>query len=266
MDRLSGRVALITGGTSGIGEATARLFAAEGARVVIVGRSAPRGEAIAEQLGGGALFVRADVSDEPGVEEAVRAAVDAFGRLDILFNNAGAPSVGTMETLTPAEFQASMNLLLGSVLFGIKHAAPVMRAQGRGRIINTTSVAGLRAHMGDYLYSIAKAAVAHATRLAAVELGRSGITVNSIAPGAVATPIFFGGSSAAGELEPAHAAAKLAKLTANLATATPRMVPGLPEDVAAAALFLAGDDAAHVNGHDLVVDGGMTVGGRVNFE
>lgn len=264
--RLAGKVALITGGTSGIGEATVRLFASEGAHVVLVGRSAAQGQAIASDLAGRAVFVQADVSDEAGVERSIGAAIEAFGRLDILFSNAGAPSAGTIETLTPADFTASMNLLVGSVVFGIKHAAPVMRAQQGGRIINTTSVAGLRGHMGDYLYSIAKAAVAHATRLAAVELGRSGITVNSIAPGAVATPIFFGGSSVANDLDPAHAAAKLARLTANLAKATPRLAPGLPEDVAAAALFLAGDDAAHVNGHDLVVDGGMIAGGRVHYE
>lgn len=265
-NRLAGKVALVTGGTSGIGEATVRLFASEGANVVLAGRSAAQGERISHQLNGRAVFVRADVSDEAGVAQSIEAAVTAFGRLDILFSNAGAPSTGTIETLTPADFTASMNLLVGSVLFGIKHAAPIMRAQGWGRIINTTSVAGLRGHMGDYLYSIAKAAVGHATRLAAVELARSGITVNSIAPGAVATPIFFGGSAAANELDPAHAAAKIAKLIANLAKATPRMVAGLPEDVAAAALFLASDEAEHVNGHDLVVDGGMIAGGRVNYE
>lgn len=264
--RLNGKVALIIGGTSGIGEATVRRFVQEGARVVFAGRAAAKGEALASELGDNAVFVRADVSDESGVERAIGATVDTFGRLDILFNNAGAPSTGTVDTLTPADFDAAMRLLVGSVLFGIKHAAPLMRAQGHGRIINTTSVAGLRGHMGEYLYSIAKAAVAHATRLAALELGRDGITVNGIAPGAVATPIFFGGSTAANELDPAHASAKIAKLTANLAKATPRMVAGLPEDVAAAALFLASDEAAHVNGHDLVVDGGMTAGGRVNFE
>lgn len=265
-EKLAGRVALITGGTSGIGEATVRRFVKEGAKVVLVGRSASQGDAIAAELAGRAVFVRADVSDEAGVEQSIAATVAAFGRLDILFNNAGAPSGGTVETFTHADFTASMNLLVGSVVFGIKHAAPLMRAQRWGRIINTTSVAGLRGHMGDYLYSIAKAAVAHATRLAAVELGRDGITVNSIAPGAVATPIFFGGSAAANALDPAHAAAKLAKLTANLGKATPRLAAGLPDDIAAAALFLALDEAAHVNGHDLVVDGGMIAGGRTNYE
>lgn len=264
-DRLTGKVALITGGTSGIGEATVRRFVKEGASVVLVGRSAAQGEAIAADLGARAVFVRADVSDEAGVQRSVDATIAAFGRLDILFNNAGAPAAGTLDTFTHADFTAAMKLLVGGVLFGVKHAAPIMRAQRWGRIINTTSVAGLRGHMGDYLYSVAKAAVAHATRLAAVELARDGITVNSIAPGAVATPIFFGGSAAANALDPAHAAAKLAKLTANLDKATPRLAAGLPDDIAAAALFLATAEAAHVNGHDLVVDGGMIAGGRVSY-
>ena len=263
--RIAGKVALVTGGTSGIGEATVRLFVQEGARVVIAGRSAARGEALAAELGDQAVFAQGDVADEAGVVAAIEAAVARFGRLDVLFNNAGASSPSTCETFTEAQFAASMGLLLGSVVFGVKHAAPLMKAQGGGRIISTSSVAGLRGHMGDYLYSISKAGVAHATRLAAIELGRHGITVNSIAPGAVATPIFYGGSAAAEGLDPAHAAAKLAKLTANLAVATPRMQPGLTSDVAYAALFLAGDEAAHVNGHDLVVDGGMIAGGRVNY-
>lgn len=266
MTRLAGKVALVTGGTSGIGEATVRRFVAEGAKVVLVGRSEAQGHAIARQLGETAAYWRADVSEEGGVEQTVAFCVERFGRLDILFSNAGAPATGTSEDLTQADFTASMNLLLGSVLFGIKHAAPIMRRQGGGRIINTTSVAGLRTGLGEYLYSIAKAAAAHATRLAAVDLGRHGITVNSIAPGAVATPIFYGGAAAAGALDPAHAAAKLKRLTANLAKATPRLATGLPEDVAAAALFLASDEAAHINGHDLVIDGGMIAAGRTSYE
>lgn len=111
-----------------------------------------------------------------------------------------------------------------------------------------------------------KAGVSHATRLAALELGGHGITVNAISPGAVATPIFYGGSGAADDLEAEHAAAKLAKLTGNLGKASPRGVAGLPRDVAAAAVFLASDEAAHVNGLDLVIDGGMTQGGRTNYQ
>ena len=263
--RLAGKVALVTGGTSGIGEATVELFVAEGAQVMIAARNAQKGAQMAKTLGAAASFVQTDVSREADIKRAIDATQAAFGRLDCLFNNAGGPTPGTLETVTQADFTYAMNLLLGSVVFGIRHAAPVMQAQARGSIINNGSIAAQRTHMGEYLYSMAKAGVNHATRLAGMELGRFGITVNSISPGAIATPIFFGGSKAAAELEPAHAQAKLAKLTGNLAKANPLQRSGLPSDIARAALFLASDDGAFVNCHDLVVDGGMTAGGRSNY-
>ena len=262
---LAGKVALITGGTSGIGEATVALFAAEGARVMIAARNAARGEAMVRDLGNHVAFVQTDVSAEAEIKRAIDATVSRFGRLDVLFNNAGGPTPGTLETVTEQDFAYAMNLLLGSVVFGIRHAAPVMRAQGRGAIINNASVAGGRTHMGEYLYSIAKAGVIHASKMAGMELGHHGVTVNSISPGAIATPIFFGGSAASDQLGPGHAAAKLTKLTSNLAKATPLQRAGLPRDIAAAGLFLASDAGAFVNCHDLVVDGGMTAGGRSDY-
>lgn len=264
-DRLRGKIALITGGTSGIGEATVEAFVDQGASVMIAGRSEQKGAEMVSKLGRNTGFVRADVSSEAGVLSAIEATTDRFGGLDILFSNAGGPTSGTLETLTEENLSYATNLLLGSVLFGMKHAAPIMKTRGWGRIINTTSVAALRGHMGDYLYSVMKAGVTHATHLAAIELGGFGITVNCISPGAVATPIFFGGSGAAADLEPSHVAAKLAKLTANLAKATPRGVSGLPHDIAMAAVYLASGEAPHVNGHDLVVDGGMIQGGRTQY-
>ena len=263
--RLAGKVALVTGGTSGIGEATARRFVAEGARVVIAARSADKGEAVARGLGEAAVFVRTDVAEEGQIRTAIEQAVGRFGRLDVLFNNAGGPTAGTLETVTQQDFTAALNLLLGSVVFGTRYAAPIMRAQGRGAIINNASVAAGRTHMGDYLYSMAKAAVVQATRLAGMELGQHGVTVNCISPGAIATPIFFGGAQVARELEPAHADAKMAKLRASLDRATPLHRSGLPDDIAAAAVFLASDEGAFVNCHDMVVDGGMTAGGRAQY-
>ncbi len=242
------------------------LFIEQGAKVMIAGRSSDKGAQMVESLGENAAYVRTDVSHEDDVAAAIRATVERFGRMDILFSNAGAPSRGAIDTITQDDFTSAMNVLVGSILFGIKHAAPIMKEQGRGSIINTTSVAGLRGNMGGYLYSIAKAAVAHTTRLASLELGRYGITVNSIAPGAVATPIFYGGSAAAAQMDPDQSEAKLAKLKANLAKATPLRRSGVPRDIAHAALYLASDEAAFVNGHDLIVDGGMTAGGRVNYE
>lgn len=264
--RLSGKVALITGGTSGIGEATVALFVKEGARVLFTGRNTAKGEAFAAELGPAARFFVADASDQAQVKAAVDTAVETYGRLDVLFNNAGGPTRGLVDTVTPEDLAHATNLLLGSVIFGIRHAAPVMKSQGGGAIINNASVASNRTHMGDYLYAIMKAGVVQATRMAGMELGQHGISVNCISPGAIATPIFFGGSNKAAEMEAGKADAKLAKLTVNLAKATPLRRSGLPHDIATAALFLASDEGRYINCHDLVVDGGMTAGGRTNFE
>ena len=263
--RLDGKVALITGGTSGIGESSVELFVREGARVVFTGRNAERGQAIAARLGESARFVQGDVLREEDIKRAVDETVGAFGRLDALFNNAGGPTPGGVDDVTMDQFRYAMDLLVGSVVFGIRHAAPVMVAQGRGAIINNSSVAALRTDLGGYLYSIAKAGVRHATRLAGRELGRHGVTVNSIAPGGIATPIFFGGSDVAARIGEEKSAEKLAKLNRNLAHATPLHRTGQPLDIAHAALFLASDEGAFVNCHDLVVDGGMIAGGRTNY-
>jgi NAD(P)-dependent dehydrogenase (short-subunit alcohol dehydrogenase family) len=265
-ERLKGKVALITGGTSGIGEATVDLFVAEGAKVLIVGRNAEKGRAQAEKLGPAARYFQADVMEESQIAAAIAEAVSAFGRLDILFNNAGGNTRGNVEDFTQGDFEYAMKLLLSSVLYGMKHAAPVMKKQGWGSIINNSSVAALRSHMGGYLYSIAKAGVTQATRMAGMELGRHGINVNAISPGGIATPIFFGGSGRAAKMEAGHRDATMAKLERNLAKATPIQKSGFPNDIATAALFLASDEGHYINCHDLVVDAGMTFGGRTNFE
>ncbi|HEX7885992.1 MAG TPA: SDR family oxidoreductase [Phenylobacterium sp.] len=264
--RLTGKVALITGGTSGIGEATVELFVAEGAKVMIAARNAEKGEAMVKALGPNARFIVCDVTKESDIKAAVATTTEAFGRLDCMFNNAGGPTPGEATTATHGDFTYAMDLLLGSVVFGIRHAAEVMIPQGGGAIINNSSVAALRGHMGGYLYSIAKAGVKRATEMAGMELGQHGVTVNCISPGAIATPIFFGGSKAAAGMDPSHADAKMRKLTANLAKATPLHRSGLPHDIATAALFLASDEGRYINCHDLVVDGGMIAGGRTNFE
>jgi len=257
-DRLQGKVAVITGGTSGIGEATLRLFVDEGARVVFAGRSEAAGEALQRELGHNTAFVRADVLQEGDIKATIDHAVTRFGRLDCLFNNAGGPVAGRIESVTVEQFRYAMDLLLGSVIFGMKHAAPIMKEQGRGSIINNSSVAALRHNLGGYLYSAAKAAVTHVSRIAGVELAPYGITVNSISPGAVATAVFYGGSEAARRLEPAHNEARMRKLTGNLAASTPLHRAGMPADIANAALYLASDEGAYVNAHDWVIDGGMT--------
>ena len=255
--RLEGKVAVITGGTSGIGEATVRRFVEEGARVVFSGRSAEAGAALAGELGPAALFFHADVTREEDVRATIDFAVSKWGRLDCLFNNAGGPSHGGIETVTQDDFRQAMDLLVGSVVFGIKYAAPIMKGQKAGSIINNSSVAAHRADMGGYLYSAAKAAVSQISMVAGAELGPHGVRVNAISPGAIATPIFYGGSTAGRGLDPAHGQAKMRKLTQNLGLATPLPRAGQPLDIANAAVFLASDEGSFVNCHDLVVDGGM---------
>lgn len=263
--QVAGKVAVITGGTSGIGEATVELFVEQGARVVFVGRNAVKGAEIADRVGTNAVFLQGDVTREDDIKAAIDAAVERFGRLDCLFSNAGGPTPGGMEDVTPGQFHYAMDLLLGSVIFGIKHAAPVMKAQGRGVIVNNSSVAALRTHMGEYLYSAAKAAVTQITRVAGMELAPHGVTVNSVSPGGIATPIFFGGSGRARGMADDHVAASMAKLERNLATATPLKRSGMPRDIAHGVLYLASDAGAYVNCHDLVIDAGMTAAGRSNF-
>ena len=258
MARLAGKVALITGGASGIGEATVRLFCAEGASVVIADIQDDRGQRLAAELGARAAYVRADVSREADVQAVIGQAVTRFGRLDCLFNNAGYAGVGgAIDTIDTAGFDETMGVLVRGVFLGMKHAAPVMKAQGRGSIISTASVAGLRTGFGPHVYSAAKAAVIHLTHSVAMELGESGVRVNCICPGGIATPIF---GKAFGVPERADEIAGLMK------GVLPMMQPirrsGLPDDIAQAALWLASDEASFVNGHALVVDGGL-IGGRL---
>ena len=252
--KLVGKSAVITGGTSGIGEATARRFVAEGAQVLIVGRSENRGKVLAQQLGLNAIFHRADVMHEDEIAAALDASVKHFGKLDCLFNNAGASTPGELDNITEEQFASGMKLLVGSVMFGIKHAARVMTHGGA--IINNSSIAAHRLGQGGMLYSTAKAAVSHLTRIAGVKLGPANIRVNSISPGAIATPIFWGGSARAESLSAEDNARKLAKLESNLARATPLPRSGVADDIAHAAVFLASDDGNFINCHDLVVDGG----------
>jgi NAD(P)-dependent dehydrogenase (short-subunit alcohol dehydrogenase family) len=258
MARLPGKVAVITGGASGIGEATVRLFAAECASVVIADIQDERGQRLAAELGSRAAYARADVSREADVKAAIGEALARFGRLDCLFNNAGYVGVGgSIEAIDTAGFDETMGVLLRGVFLGMKHAAPVMKAQGSGSIISTASVAGLRTGFGPHVYSAAKAAVIHLTHSVAMELGESGVRVNCICPGGIATPIF---GKAFGAPERADEIAGLMK------GVLPMMQPirrsGLPDDIAQAALWLASDEASFVNGHALVVDGGLT-GGRL---
>ena len=259
MGKLDGKVAVITGGVSGIGKATVRLFIEQGARVVIADIEDDRGKSLAEELGANAIYLHADVSQEPDVKAAVDLASEKFGRLDCMFNNAGIGGVlGPIEE-TPVEgFDMTIGVHLRGVFLGMKHAAPVMKRQGCGSIISTASVAGLRTGFAPHTYSAAKAAIIHLTRSVAMELGESGVRVNCICPGGIATPIF--GRTFGLSLESAEEMAE--SLKTSFTNLQPIKRAGLPEDIARAALWLASDDSSFVNGHALVVDGGV-IGGRL---
>lgn len=257
-ERLTGKVALITGGTSGIGAATAELFIAEGAQVALAGRSEEKGQALAESLGANAMYLKCDVTREEDIAATVAATSERFGRLDILFNNAGGPVGAPVDALTADHIDYGVRLLLSSVILGTRYAVEPMKANGGGAIINNSSVAALRYRQGDILYSSLKAAVTHFTKMAGIDLAPHNIRVNSISPGAVATPIFYGGSGRANTLSDEENARKMAKLTSNLAKAVPLKQAGLASDIAEAALYLSSDAGRFVNCHDLVVDGGRT--------
>lgn len=264
MKSLKGKVALITGGTSGIGKATVELFVTQGANVLFTGRNEAEGRKLEQSCEGEAIFLKADVLSEDDIQASVAQTVSSFGRLDILFNNAGSLCPGGIEDITMDDFRYAMDLLVGSTVFCTKHAVPYMKKEGWGRIINNSSVAAIRTHFGDYSYSIAKAAVSHQTRLAGVELGQYGITVNAVLPGAVATPVFWSGSKAK-PLEDEEVRRKMEKLCGNLAKATPAKRAGQPLDVAHVVAFLASDAAGFVNCQEIAVDGGMSACGRDRF-
>ncbi|MFZ4756641.1 MAG: SDR family NAD(P)-dependent oxidoreductase [Burkholderiaceae bacterium] len=260
MPRLQDKVCIITGATSGIGLRTAEVFAAEGAHVVIAGRREAEGRALEAVIGERCLFVRTDVTEEAQVKALIDATMARHGRIDCLFNNAGGPApVGGIETIPADGFDAAIATLLRSVMLGMKHVAPIMMAQGSGSVINNGSIAGSRAgYSTSMVYSAAKAAVIHLTRCAAMQLGERNVRVNTISPGGIATGIF--GKALGLPTDRAEASAEAVKV--GLARMQPVPRAGLPEDIAQAAVFLASDASSFVNGHDLVVDGGV-IGGRM---
>ncbi len=259
MGMLEGKVAIVTGATSGIGARTAELFVEEGAKVVLTGRRKAEGEAIAGRLGAAADFVAADATSEADWQRVMGRVLERHGRLDALFNNAGGPAeTGGIEAVTVAGFDAAMALLVRSVMLGMKHAAPVMKRQRAGSIVNNGSIA---AHLAGYsssmVYGAAKAAVVHLTRCVAMELGEHGVRVNSVSPGAIATGIF---AKALGLSDAGKADAMAERMHGPFAKAQPIPRAGMPDDIAQCALWLASDRASFVNGEDIVVDGGAIRG------
>lgn len=267
--RLDGKTAVITGGASGIGAGTAELFAEHGANVVVADLQEDAGRAfvadLAERFGDVARFAPCDVTSEGDVAAAVDLAVAEFGRLDIMFNNAGI--VGVVGRISETDVDAwdhTMAILLRGVFLGTKHAARVMTAsngdasnEGNGGsggvIINTSSVAGVVGGLGPHAYTTAKHAVVGMTRSVANELAPNGIRVNAISPGSTVTAMTA--KVTTGDADDVDGATDL------IASGSPLGVAGLPADIAAAALYLASDDARYVSGHNLVVDAGLTTAG-----
>lgn len=251
--RLTNRVALITGAGAGIGRATAELFSREGAAVVVVDRDAASGTETVEQIqrtGGRSAFVRADVSQPQDVERMLQEAVGRYGRLDVLFNNAGIVVQGRVEETSIEDWNAQIATTLTSVFLGCKYGVPLMRQQGGGVIINMASVAGIMGLVKRAAYSAAKGGVVALTRAVALECAREGVRVVYLAPATIETPSLQERISTA----PDPAAARRA-----FEARQPIGKIGRPEDVAYAALYLASDESAFLTGCGINVDGGMSV-------
>jgi NAD(P)-dependent dehydrogenase (short-subunit alcohol dehydrogenase family) len=256
MRRLEGKVAVITGAASGMGRATAARFAGEGANIVIADLNVEGGESAVRECkenGGNAVFQRTDVTSEGEVKAAIDRAIKEFGKLDVMFNNAGlAGALGSIEETTVENWDRTFAILLRGVFLGIKHSIPEMRKAGGGSIISTASIAGLRGGAGPLPYSVAKAGVVHLTKCAAIDLGRDRIRVNCICPGGINTPLIHqhipGGEPVVQQL---------------LGTIQPIPRAGTGEDIAGMALYLASDDSQWVTGTAMVVDGGLMAGGNL---
>ncbi|MDT0630130.1 3-oxoacyl-ACP reductase FabG [Rubrivirga litoralis] len=241
---LEGKVAVVTGGAQGIGRATCERFVRDGARVVIADLAEDAGHELADRLGGAAVFVRTDVADAESAGGAVQAAVDAFGGLDVLVNNAGITRDATLGKMTGDQFDAVVSVNLKGVYLCTQAALPHLDARGGGAVLNAASVVAHTGNFGQTNYVATKAGVIGMTKTWARELGRKGIRVNAVAPGFVATEMV--------KTVPE-------KVLGPLRDKTPLGRLGEPEDVAAAYAFLASDDARFITGAVLNVDGGLVL-------
>lgn len=251
MARFDDACVVVTGGASGIGEATVRGIVAEGGRAVIADLQEERGQALAQELGDAVRFHQTDVTSEDAIASAVATAESELGPLTGMVNNAGI--VGAVGSImdTPVEaFDHTMSILARAVFLGIKHAARAMRAHGKGSIVSMSSTAGVMGGLGPHAYSMAKHGVVGITKSAASELSALGIRVNAIAPGGTVTA-----------MTAALAGNDTAAITESIAASSPLGFACMPEDIANAILFALSEDSRYMTGHTLVIDAGETTGG-----
>ena len=261
--QLKDKIAFITGACSGIGLATAQRFIDEGAQVLAADIQDDVGAALQQRFAGRLKYAHCDVTQPAQIQQAVDRAAAEFGGLDIVFNNAGAGGQrGGMETMTLEGWDATMNLLLRSVMAGTLYALPHLKARGGGAIVNTSSISALASGYAPVAYSTAKAAVLHFSKVTAADLAPHRIRVNAVVPGFIATPIFGTGFG----LDRAGAEAMAATLAERGAKLQPVGRVGRPEDVAEAVLYLCSDAAGFVTGTHILVDGGLTIGTRASWD
>ncbi len=247
MGRLSGKVCIITGAAQGMGEATARLFASEGATVALGDVNVDKGSAVAQDLGGAAFFQKLDVSSDENWKEFSGAVRDRFGTVDVLVNNAGLVHFTPVEMLDPKDFERILGVNTLGPILGTKHVVPIMKEAGKGSIVNISSVDGLRGANGLTCYTASKWALRGITKCHAYELGSSGIRVNSVHPGGVDTPMGNAAGRPKEEVNQVFRRLPLGRI-------------GDPKEIANASLFLASDESSYVTGAEIAVDGGWTAG------
>ena len=257
--RFRDKIVVVTGAGSGIGRASVLRFAAEGATVIAADINAAAGAQLVEQTNGKVLFRLCDVSNVPDIKGLMDYAADVGGGIDVLYNNAGSPGPNTrIDEIEAESWDGVMALILRSVAMGIRYAVPHMVGREGAAIVNTASIAGHRTGLGHSAYSVAKAGVKHLSAVAAADLARHNIRVNSISPGLINSNLF----AEVLNLSPEEFTAARPVLEAVSTNAQPVKRAGMPDDVAAMALFLASSEAAFITGTDVVVDGGAVMGER----
>lgn len=252
MSRFENHNVVVTGGASGIGEATTRAIVAEGGRVLVADLQEERGRELVSELGDTVAFHLTDVTSEEDIASAIAAAQDSFGPLTGMVNNAGiVGAIGSIMDTSAEAFDHTMAILSRAVFLGIKHAARAMQPEGRGAIVSLASTAGIKGGLGPHVYTMAKHGVVGLTKSAACELAALGIRVNAVAPGGTVTPM----TNALGDNNPESTAEFIA-------AGSPLGFACMPEDIAKGILYLLSEDARYTTGHTLVIDAGETTGGQ----